>query len=218
MKLIKSVSSRQEEILTDILALYHPSGIDADVTYSKGQFYKSGEVLPPRMKFDVAPQTSDTVQSDSRRLPLGAESLGCVVFDPPFVVTQGPSLSENKGNIIARRFGYFQSERELFEYYRDTLRELFRVLEPNGILIFKCQDKVASGKQFLSHNYILNMAAEQGFYCEDIFILTAKQRLISPKHKNQQHARKYHSYFLVFRKNVKRVKEIERRISGKLYK
>lgn len=40
---IRSISYSQEEIINNILVLHAPNGvIDADVTYSKGVFYKSG--------------------------------------------------------------------------------------------------------------------------------------------------------------------------------
>ena len=47
-----------EEIISNILRLYAPNGIDADLTYSKGFFYKSGEVPQPKLKFDITPQTT----------------------------------------------------------------------------------------------------------------------------------------------------------------
>ena len=42
------------------------------------------------------------------------------------------------------------------------------------------------------------MALNFGYYPKDKFILLAKNRIMSPNMKNQQHARKFHSYFLVF--------------------
>lgn len=208
---IKSVSYRQEEILCSILQLYAPHGIDADITYSVGQFYKSGEVPPPRMKFDIEPQTDDTVAADSRALPLENESCRCLVFDPPFLATKGGSIkaSEN-GNIMLRRFSCYPTEKELFAYYRESLKEISRVLTKKGIAIVKCQDKVSSGRQFLSHVYLVKAAVEYNLYCEDLFVLISRSRVLSPKHSNQKHARKYHSYFLVFRKDESNVKRVRR--------
>lgn len=213
-KVIGTVSYRQEQIIADILTLYAPDGIDADLTYSRGYFYKSGEVPQPRYKFDITPQTSDTVKADSRRVPLADESCGCVIFDPPFLTSTGKSLETDKGNIILRRFGYFATESELFSYYADSLKEINRILRQGGIAIVKCQDKVASGKQYISHCFILDKAADTGLYCEDIFVLAAKTRLISPKHANQKHARKYHSYFLVLRKDKNKTEKVRREMNG----
>ena len=48
-KIIRSVNNRQEDIINDILNLHNDgNGIDVDVTYSKGVFYKSGEVKQPK--------------------------------------------------------------------------------------------------------------------------------------------------------------------------
>jgi hypothetical protein len=44
----------------------------------------------------------------------------------------------------------------------------------------------------------MNEAEKNGFYTKDLFILVAKTRMIGHNHKIQKHARKFHSYFLVF--------------------
>jgi hypothetical protein len=84
---IQSVNREQEDIINDILSLHSPNNkIDVDVTYSKGVFYKSGVVQQPTYKFDLTPQTDDTIQADSRNLPLENDSVETVMFDPPFVI------------------------------------------------------------------------------------------------------------------------------------
>ena len=81
--------------------------------------------------------------------------------------------------------------------------EFWRILKDKGILIFKCQDKISSGKQYLSHYFIINEAIKIGFYPKDLFILLAKNRIIADwQKKNQKNARKFHSYFLVLEKNL----------------
>ena len=83
------------------------------------------------------------------------------------------------------------------------------MLKPPGILIFKCQDKVSSGTQYLSHVFIINEATKIGFYATDLFVLLAKSRLIADwQAKNQKSARKFHCYFLVFEKGGKKVRYI----------
>lgn len=90
----------------------------------------------------------------------------------------------------------------LHRCYSDMLAEAYRVLKPDGILIFKCQDKVSSGKQYMSHVYIMNEAVRIGFYPKDLFILLAKSRLVADWQKrNQRNSRKFYSYFWVFQKN-----------------
>ena len=67
-------------------------------------------------------------------------------------------------------------------------------------MVFKCQDKVSSGRQYMTHCSVYQWAVAQGFEALDLFILLAKSRLIANWQRNQKHARKYHSYFWVFRK------------------
>lgn len=147
---------------------------------------------------------------DCRDLPIKDESINCQMFDPPFLATTGKSLSLNdNNNIINKRFGVYKNEKELHQMYIDAMKESYRILKNDGILIFKCQDKISSGKQYLSHVFIINDAIKIGFYPEDIFILLAKNRIVADwQLKNQKHSRKFHSYFLVFKKNKKKIEYV----------
>lgn len=203
--MIKSINYNQSEILSDIIKLYIPSGkFDLDPCYSKGVFYKDGTVPEPILKFDYNP-IKGCPFGDSRDLEsfgIKNNSLNSIVFDPPFLATKGPSLSKtDDNNKINKRFGVYPTELELWTFYKESIQEFSRVLKKDGILVFKCQDKVSSGKQYIMHNEIINECKTQGFECEDIFILLAKNRLVADwQVKNQKHARKFHSYFLVFKK------------------
>lgn len=206
--LIKSISYDQSQIIKLILKLHVPSGkIDCDPTYSIGNFYKNTGIDKPRYKFDINPQIEDVKYGDSRNLPLPDSTINCMIFDPPFLATTGRSLNESgNNNIINKRFGVYPSEQELYQFYIDSIKEAYRVLTDKGILIFKCQDKISSGKQYISHCFIYNEAIKIGFYPKDIFILLAKNRLVADwQLKNQKNARKFHSYFWVFEKSNKSV-------------
>lgn len=207
-KMIKSISSSQTEIIQSILELHVPNHIiDLDPTYSKGVFYKNNNIQPPKLKYDLFPQVEDCLQADCRNLPIEDKSLDCIMFDPPFVVSCGPSIGNGneKSNIITNRFSSFYPVTNLFSFYDESLKEFYRILKNNGVLIFKCQDTVSGGINYMSHIYIHNMASNIGFYPKDLFILEAKNRLISGKVKNQNHARKFHSYFWVFEKGNKKL-------------
>lgn len=210
-ELVRSISYDQPEIIRNILKLHVPSGkIDCDPTYSTGGFYKGTGIDPPRLKFDINPQAEGVVQADARHLPLEDDSISCMMFDPPFLATKGKSLTEGRGNRINRRFGVYPDEISLHQFYADALREAYRVLKPGGILIFKCQDKVSSGKQYLSHVFIVDKAVEAGFYPKDLFVLLARNRLVAGwQARNQKHARKYHCYFVVLQKINTRIKYTE---------
>ena len=201
-EIIKSISYSQEEILKWILQLYCPDGFDLDPTYSKGVFYKN--VPPPRLKYDLNPQIEGVQQADCTNLPLETRSLKSIVFDLPFVAGIG---KKGKPGIIRTRFGSYKDiQNELWGMYHKALREFHRILKFDGVLVFKCQDTISSSKQYLSHVEIINVAIKLGFYPKDLFILLAKSRLMSPNMRIQQHARKFHSYFLVFIKQESSVK------------
>ncbi len=198
--MIKTISYDQHEIIQDIINLHCPYGIDCDLTYSKGNFYK--KIEEPRYKFDINPLTHDTVKADSRNIPLLDNSMNTLMFDPPFVAA---IPKKNAEGIITKRFGYFRNVPKLWKYYNETIGECYRVLKSNGILIFKCQDTVDSSKQYFSHVQIMNYAVSAGFYPKDLFMLLAKHRLTGSSWKVQQHARKYHCYFWVFKKEQSKV-------------
>ena len=207
--MIKSISYSENEILHNILNLHCETDIELDPTYSKGNFYKKG-IVEPKYKFDILPQRDDVIAANAENLPLDDNSINTMIFDPPFLATKGKSLTDNSdNNIINKRFGVYPTEIELHTFYRNALIEFYRILKPNGILIFKSQDKVSSSKQYMSHVFIINEAIKIGFYPKDLFVLLAKNRLVANwQLRNQKHARKFHSYFIVFQKINKTIKYI----------
>jgi len=203
-RMLTTISFNQQEIIQNILKLHCPQGIELDPTYSKGNFYKNSNIDEPIEKFDLIPQTDDTLQSNANNLPHLDQSISSIMFDPPFVVGH---TKEKPSGIIGERFHGFPYIDDLWKWYSECLLEFYRILEFNGILIIKCQDTVSGGKQFFSHLYLMNQAEEIGFYNLDLFILLAKNRIKGHNHKNQKHARKFHSYFIVMKK-VKKSKKI----------
>ena len=209
-ELVKSVGHDQGEILRNILKLHAPEGkIDCDPTFSTGAFYNRTGAARPTLCFDIYPQEDGVEKADARNLPLPDYNLSCMILDPPFLATKGKSLTAGEGNRINRRFGVYPDEKSLHQCYTDMLREAYRVLKPDGILIFKCQDKVSSGKQYMTHVFVMDTAVETGFYPKDLFVLVAKNRLVADwQTRNQKHARKYHSYFWVFQKTDRRIEYV----------
>lgn len=190
--MIKSISFSQEEILQSIVTL-HTGPIQADVTFGSGCFYKS--LSRPEFCFDLAPRVPGVVAANVCRLPLRAGCLGSVMFDPPFLIKTGP------GAKLKERFGsQVGNMQDLWNFYFLAMKEIHRVLIPGGWLVFKCQDGVLSGVNHFTHGEIYKMAVSLCFKPVDLFILLAKHRMRDPKHKVQRHARKFHSYFWVFKK------------------
>lgn len=224
---IKSISYNQHEILYNIMRMHNEGRpFDCDMTYSIGNFYgdfnitdTNGEEIrvtihQPKYKFDVCPQTEDTVKIEPEGdLPLEDGSIESIVIDLPFVISCGPSMQtpdydENgkkvKNNLISRRFACYYPVANLLKSYKHWIENAYRVLKEDGILVFKCQNTI-TGSKFLATPYYSRLIAESvGFDTLDEFILLAKNRLISGKVIKQQHARSYHSYFLVFKKSLKK--------------
>tara|TARA_Y100000034_G_scaffold18559_1_gene20622 strand:- start:11 stop:703 length:693 start_codon:yes stop_codon:yes gene_type:complete len=196
-EIIKSISYDQNEIMQWIIDLYCPNGFEVDPTYSVGNFYK--KIPQPKYKYDINPRANGVVESNCTNLSLGNDSVKSIMFDPPFIVGL-PAKDSKSTSIIGNRFSRFKDMKELFEFYHRSLLEFHRILKVGGWLIFKCQDSISSGRQYLSHVEIINYAVSIGFYPKDMFILVAKNRIIGKHHHKQQHARKFHSYFLVFKK------------------
>jgi len=195
---IKSVYNTDTEILRAIQTLYAPDGFGLDPTFSKGVFYK--EISPPKWKFDLNPVVNGVSKADCQNLPLPNSSMANIVFDPPFMFggKNGPHGGQGK-DLMSKRFGMFFNFDELKKVYQGALKEFWRVLKKRGYLFFKCQDYTDS-RTTMTHCLVYNWATEIGFYAQDVFVLVAKARPIFKPNAKQRHARKFHSYWWIFRK------------------
>lgn len=197
-----SVSYDQNELLRAIAVLHNDcKPFELDPTYSEGVFYR--KFPQPRYKFDKFPQGEGVQQADCRAIPMPDQSITSIMFDPPFVIS-GDAYRENPTGLICKRFTGFRNYGELEDLYRGALAEFMRLLTPGGLLVFKCQDVVSTSTQHLTHVDVVRWAEEIGFYSKDLFVLLSTSAMHDPRWKNQHHARKNHSYFLVFTKGRKR--------------
>jgi tRNA G10 N-methylase Trm11 len=153
------------------------------------------------MRFDIDPQQQGVAATCSTDLPLEANSLGSIVFDPPFLTYVRAGRSGNGSMIMSNRFSGYWRYDELETHYRATLAECDRVLRKGGVLIFKCQDIIHNHRMHCTHVNVIRWAAEVGFRLKDLFVLAANHRMPSPNRAGKQkHARIFHSYFLVLEK------------------
>ena len=198
IKHIGSVFEDQQELLSALIKLYSPEGIELDPMYHKGNFYL--DVEKPKMMFDINPTEKDCGYADARKLPLEKNSINSMILDPPFVFgVHGKNGTHQKNNRMAKEFGIFDSFRELSLLYQEILYEAYRILKKSGTLIFKCQDYTDS-KTTLTHCYVYQWAMNVGFKVEDIAILNNTNHKIYNPNLTQRHLRKYHTYFLVMKK------------------
>ncbi len=200
------------EVFPQILALHVPEGSTiADVTYGGGVFWREVDLT----KYKLLPSDIAT-GVDCRKLPYDSESIGGVVLDPPYMEGFFRRANDHKagaGTHAAFR-NYYSNGDELpeptakwhaavLDLYVKAGQEAHRVLRNDGILIVKCQDEVSANRQWLTHVEIINAYAEMGFYCKDLFVIIRQNKPGISRLKKQVHARKNHSYFLVFVKTRK---------------
>ena len=198
------------EVFPKVLALHVPKGARiADVTYGLGVFWKNVclddyELLPTDLKTGV----------DCRNLPYEDASIDCVVLDPPYM--EGLYRRSNghlagSGSHSAFRAAYSNGQSTesgpkwhgaVVDMYVKAGTEAFRVLRPNGVLIVKCQDEVSANTQRLTHVEIIIKYEQLGFYAKDLFTVIRQNAPCITRLKKQVHARKNHSYFLVFVKGA----------------
>lgn len=200
--MIRSVYYDQQDILRSIMELCGISKFCADVTYGNGKFYT--QIPEPKYKFDISPQVDGVVKSSSCSLPIEDLSINSLVFDPPFLTYVRAAREGNGNMVMAKRFGGYWRYDELEDHYKGTIKEAYRVLAKNGIIVFKCQDIIHNHKMHCTHVNVINWC-EGLFRLKDLFILPVKSRMPIPqqdgtKKKQQKHARIFHSYFLVLEK------------------
>lgn len=197
------------EVFPNVLKLHVPEGsVVADVTYGKGIFWKNID----KDKY-VLKATDIKNGIDCRELPYEDGSLDAVILDPPYMEgLYRKSESHLAGSGTHKAFRTTYSNGETTEYvegkpkYHDAVvafyyaagREARRVLKENGILIVKCQDEVSANTQRLTHVEIITRFEEYGFYAKDLFIVVRANKPGVSRLIRQEHARKNHSYFIVF--------------------
>ena len=206
-----------DALFPGILSLYVPPGSTvADITYGKGVFWKA----VPRDRYKLL-ATDLKSGVDCRNLPYENNSVDCVVFDPPYMHTPGGTAHSNHQNYesyYANNVGPNDSIKKYHEavldlYFR-TAHEAKRVLKQEGIFVVKCGDEVCANQQRLTHVELINEFSNLGFIIEDLFVLMRNNRPGVSRILQQVHARKNHSYFLVFRKSkVRRLSTSNRLIS-----
>ena len=188
------------ELFPGILDLYvKPGSRITDVNYGKGVFWRQVDTS----KYQFTPtDLKDGV--DMCNLPYEDGSFDALVMDPPYMPTQTtgvPELAEYYG--ITPRFTDKKWAEAVLDLYRQGMTQASRVLTKEGVMIVKCQDMVCANRQVVVHCDLINYAAELGWRCEDLFVLVQSNKRSHPR-KRQVHARKNHSYFLVFLRTGRR--------------
>lgn len=221
---LSAYTGTNADLFPKVLQLHVASGARiADVTYGKGVFWKNVDLG----NFDLVP--SDISGGiDCRNLPYEDLSFDALVLDPPYMegfYRIGECVKAGDGTHQSFRNHYSNGDERpksgggkwhaaVLEMYVDACLEARRVLRDGGVLIVKCQDEVSANRQNLTHVEIINECAIMGFYCKDLFVLVRANKPGVSRVITQVHARKNHSYFLVFAKVPKGKKLSQMRFTG----
>ena len=190
-----------ENVFPHILGLYvRPGSTVADVTFGKGVFWRN----VPKGEYDLLPSDIRS-GTDCRNLPYQDGEIDCIVLDPPYMHISGGTAhtvhtaferhyrNNGSGNRTGKKY-----HEAVLELYEDAGREAYRVLRNLGVLIVKCQDEVCANRQRFTHMEITQAYQRMGFIAEDLFVVVRQNRPGVSRTIRQVHARKNHSYFLVF--------------------
>ena len=201
-----------EFVFPQILQLHVPKGATiADVTWGRGVFWKNVSENDYKVL-----GTDISMGVDCRNLPYEDQSIDCVVLDPPYMEGfyrknqsqkagsgshSGLSEAYSNGDEInsdTKNTGTKKWHAAVTDMYFKASEDAYRVLRKKGILIVKCQDEVSAGKQWFTHVEIINELEKMGYYSKDLFVVVRNNKPAVSRLIKQVHARKNHSYFLVF--------------------
>lgn len=207
--------ARNSEVFPKVLDLHVPDGARiADVTYGKGVFWKEVDLTDYELyASDVDPEKSPSGHPvDCRDLPYGDDSFDAVVLDPPYAegffrrnedampgVGSHSGFREHYSNGQVLDTGGSKYHQAVFDLYAEAGVEAKRVLREDGTLVVKVQDEVSANTQELTHVQITNFyERELGAYTKDLFVVVRSNEPNVSGMDTQVHARKNHSFFLVY--------------------
>ena len=197
MTVLTCRESDNAAVFSDLAGLHIPDGSKvADLTYGTGAFWKEID----NERFDLVPSDlKDGV--DMTATGYADHAFDVTIIDPPYMYnpkgTVKVSLSDPYN--LNNQDRLLRTNHDVLTLYFDAIKECVRITKPkNGIVVVKCQDMIESGVQRWNHTIIHIYAAKLGLYLVDLFVVKGKQTP-AIRWKNQKHARKNHSYFLVFK-------------------
>ncbi len=217
---------KNAELFAKIARLHIPAGSRiADVTFGRGTFWDRVDLAANRYELhasdvEAGPKLANgiavesyTAPVDCRALPYADASLDCIVLDPPYMegfFRKAKSQRAGSGThaaffdayshdgVHAPEDGGPKYHEAVVDLYLRAGLEAHRVLRLGGLLIVKCQDEVSANKQRLTHVEIITAYESMGFYTKDLFVLVRTNAPGVSRLLEQEHARKNHSYFIVF--------------------
>jgi SAM-dependent methyltransferase len=173
-----------------------------DATVNGGRFWRGSK--RPVIGMDIDSHHRPMLVADNTAMPFRDASLDVVVYDPPHIPNQGKDKKKDFGV----RFGLVaKSSKENHYTFTHTfppfVREAFRVLKEEGLLLCKITDYVHHHRYQWAHIELINAARGVGFTPCDCIVKIRKGPIVDPKWKTAHHSRRQHCYWIVFRKSNK---------------
>ena len=192
------------ELLERLLSFYprrRPCKI-LDATVNGGRFWRGSKRAVVGM--DIDPRHRPTIVGDNTNMPFADSSFDVVVYDPPHIPNQGKDKSKD----FNTRFGLvLRSSKENHYTFSHTfppfVKETYRVLKSEGILLCKITDYVHHHQYQWAHIEFINAARAAGLIACDCIVKIRKGPIVDPRWKTAHHSRRQHCYWLIFRKSKK---------------
>lgn len=173
-----------------------------DATVNDGRFWHSSK--RKIVGLDIAHSHRPSVVGDNTQMPFADHRFDVVVYDPPHVPNQGKDDQKD----FTARFGLGERSPKEHGYnfshlYPAFVREAYRVLKGDGLLLCKITDYIHNHRYQWAHVDLVQAAVAVGFCACDCIVKVRKGPIIDPKWKTAHHSRRQHCYWLVFRKSDK---------------
>lgn len=192
------------ELLERLLEFYprqRPRRI-LDATINGGRFWQRSKRSVVGLDLELRYRPS--LVADNTAMPFQDACFDVVVYDPPHIPNQGKDKKKDFGARFGLVMRSFKENHYTFTHtFPPFLKEAYRVLNEEGILLAKITDYVHHHRYQWAHIELINAARETGFLPCDCIIKIRKGPIIDPKWKTAHHSRRQHCYWLIFRKSKK---------------
>lgn len=170
-----------------------------DATFGRGVFWKAWR---PERLVTVDKRTTAAVRADFTRLPFPDRTFKQAVLDGPYKLN-GTDAGEGERYGVDR-YDSWQGRHELI---CAGITDCVRVLEPDSVLLVKCQDQVCSGAVRWQTDIFTRHAEALG--CTKVDRLDRLGHRPQPAGRRQIHAHGRPSSLLVFRTAAARARRCE---------
>ena len=196
---LDSVWYGNDSDLLDIMIPFycHEYGFIVDATCGKRIMWKGILEKYSPIGWDIRPEVNPQINDSWENLRIHyKKSVDLIVFDPPHWPTSSKGRINYNDSYGLKDFGGSDSIIKTFPKFFDCAKES---LKNNGTVFAKICDLVNGRKSRWQAMEMALAAQNCGFTFCDQIIKVRKNTLISSKWKKQHHARKKHSYWMIFR-------------------